>query len=218
MGYIPGKEDEYVVFVDNFVPTVDTNKTAWSIPDAEVTDMKAAYTAFKTAFAAARDPATRTSIAVAKKNAAMLELTAQLRQMVEFRIRRNPVIDAPALIGLGLKPFDTHPTPSPDPDTIPQIEVVLPAPRTLHIRFRAENSKRWGKPAGVHGIECLWVIADTPHTKIKDLLHSIFATKNPLELTFDEDERGKRVYFVVRWENGTVKKGKWSEIFNVIIP
>ncbi|MDR1398964.1 MAG: hypothetical protein LBJ41_03470 [Treponema sp.] len=218
MGYIPGKADKYVLFVDNFVPAVDTNKTAWGIPDAEVTTLKGAHTAFKTAFATAAEPATRTSVAVAVKNTAMAELTAQIRQMVEFRIRRNPVIDRPALIGLGLKPLDTHPTPIPDPDTIPQIEITMPAPRTLHIKFRAENAKRWGKPEGIHGIECLWVIADTPPAKIKDLLHSSFATKSPLELSFDEDERGKRVYFAVRWESGTVRKGKWSDVYNAIVP
>ena len=43
-------------------------------------------------------------------------------------------------------------------------------------------------------------------------------TKNPLDLSFDEDLRGKRVYFAVRWESGTVKKGPESEIFSAVIP
>jgi hypothetical protein len=41
---------------------------------------------------------------------------------------------------------------------------------------------------------------------------------SPLELTFDENERGKRVYFAVRWESGTVKKGPWSNILSAVIP
>jgi hypothetical protein len=52
----------------------------------------------------------------------------------------------------------------------------------------------------------------------RDLLHSAFATRSPLELTFDEDERRKRVYFAVRWESGTVKKCPWTDIFSAIIP
>jgi hypothetical protein len=62
------------------------------------------------------------------------------------------------------------------------------------------------------------VISDTPPTKLADLLHSSFSTHSPLELVFDEDQRGKRLYFAVRWENGTVKKGPWSDIYSVIIP
>jgi hypothetical protein len=37
-------------------------------------------------------------------------------------------------------------------------------------------------------------------------------------MTFDEDQRGKRLWFAVRWENGTVQKGKWSDIFSAVIP
>jgi hypothetical protein len=37
-------------------------------------------------------------------------------------------------------------------------------------------------------------------------------------MTFDEDQRGKRLYFAVRWETGAVKKGNWSDIFSAIIP
>jgi hypothetical protein len=53
---------------------------------------------------------------------------------------------------------------------------------------------------------------------VKDLLHSEFATRSPLELVFEEDERGKKGYFAARWESGTVKKGKWSDIFYAVIP
>jgi hypothetical protein len=93
-----------------------------------------------------------------------------------------------------------------------------PFPRTVQIKFRGINAPRWGKPEYVHGLECLWVISDTVLAKIEDLLHSSFSTHSPLELTFDEDQRGKRLYFAVRWENGTVKKGPWSDIYSAIIP
>jgi hypothetical protein len=62
------------------------------------------------------------------------------------------------------------------------------------------------------------VIADTPPVHVKELTHSEFATKNPLDLSFDEDQRGKRVYFAARWESGTVKKGPESDIFSAVIP
>jgi hypothetical protein len=88
----------------------------------------------------------------------------------------------------------------------------------LRFRFRRIGKKRWGKPAGVHGMELVWLISDRPPKELEELIHSAFATKSPLELTFKESERGKRLYFAVRWETGTVLKGEFSEIFSAIIP
>jgi hypothetical protein len=62
------------------------------------------------------------------------------------------------------------------------------------------------------------VISETAPAKIEDLLHSEFSTHSPLELVFDEDRRGKRLYFAVRWENGAAKKGLWSNIYSAIVP
>jgi hypothetical protein len=70
-------------------------------------------------------------------------------------------------------------------------------------------------------MECLWKLEETdeaPPNEVEELLHSSFATKSPLELTFKESERGKKLYYAVRWETGTVKKGKWSEILSAIVP
>jgi hypothetical protein len=67
-------------------------------------------------------------------------------------------------------------------------------------------------------MELVWLIADPPPAKVAELVHSAFATRSPLELVFEEDQRGKRLYFAVRWETGTVKKGKFSAIYSAIIP
>ncbi|MDR1212149.1 MAG: hypothetical protein LBK40_07960, partial [Spirochaetaceae bacterium] len=113
---------------------------------------------------------------------------------------------------------DTHPSPIPEPDDIPEVEAQTPLPRVLRFRFRRATMKRWGKPKGVHGMELVWLISDTPPKEVEELVHSAFATKSPLELTFKESERGKRLYYAVRWETNAMKKGKFSAIYSVIIP
>jgi hypothetical protein len=77
--------------------------------------------------------------------------------------------------------------------------------------------KRWDKPDDIHGMELVWHISDTPPKEVEELIRSSFATKSPMELTFKESERGKRLCYAVRWETGTVKKGKFSEIYSVVI-
>jgi hypothetical protein len=196
---------------------VAANKTRWGVPDDESTDLQSAQTAFKTLFAETQDPATRTSVVIAQRNDARAVLTAKARQMVEFRIRRNPAVTTADLIAIHLKPYNP-PSPVPPPTTIPEIEMETPHPRVLRIKFRVSGSRHLGKPAGVHGLECGWVIADAPPQHTRDLLNSSFATRNPLELVFDEDERGQRIYFAARWESGVGKKGLWSDIFSAVIP
>jgi hypothetical protein len=50
------------------------------------------------------------------------------------------------------------------------------------------------------------------------LSYSEFNTKPPFTLSFHGEQRGKTVYFALRWENTTGEKGPWSEIENAIIP
>jgi hypothetical protein len=45
-----------------------------------------------------------------------------------------------------------------------------------------------------------------------------FDTKTPVKLSFSGDQRGKTIYFALRWENNVGEKCPCSEIFNAIIP
>jgi hypothetical protein len=217
LDYIPTNLAGFILFIDDLVAAIIANKTRWDIPDNEATALQTAHAAFKALFAQSENPTTRTSVVIAQRNDARTALIQKIRQMVEFRIRRNPTVTTADLIAMHLKPYKP-PSPSPIPTTIPEIEIETPHPRVVRIKCRENAIKHWGKPAGIHGLECLWVMAETRPTHINDLLHSVFATRNPLELSFDEHERGKRIYFAARWESGTVKKGLWSDIFSAIIP
>jgi hypothetical protein len=151
------------------------------------------------------------------KNDAKRASKKAIQAFVNQYLRFPPVTDEDRT-AMGIPNYDTHPSPIPIPGDIPEVEAQTPLPRVLRFRFRRATMKRWGKPKDVHGMELVWVISDTPPTEIEQLIHSAFATKSPLELTFKESERGKRVYYAVRWETGTVKKGKSSEIYSAIIP
>jgi hypothetical protein len=185
------------------------------IPASARTKMADSYAVWSAAYTVFQGP--HTSVDTEAKNNAKKASKATIRNFVNQYLRFPPVSDEDRT-AMGIPNHDTHSSPIPRPEGIPMIEVLTPHPRIIHIRFRGENSKRWSKPQYVHGLECLWVIAETPPTEIEDLLHSAFTTANPLELSFKESERGKWVYFAVRWETGTSLKGDWSEIFNAIIP
>jgi hypothetical protein len=189
---------------------------AWThIPQAVLTAIADMYAAWYTAYAKFTGP--HTQVDTEAKNDAKKAAKKAIRAFVNQYLRFPPVTDEDRK-AMGIPNHDAHPSPIPVPGDIPEVDVQTPLPRVLRFRFRRVGMKRWGKPRDVHGMELVWIIADTPPAEVEELVHSAFATRSPLELTFKESERGKRVYFAARWETGTVKKGKFSAIYSAIIP
>jgi hypothetical protein len=215
--YIPTKEADFLDWSANLIAVSRENKTEWNLPEQPLADIETLHDEVK-ALHEKCQTTSYTKLDMQAKNEKKKALKKAEQTFVRNDLQNNDAMTNNGRAALRIPIYDQTPTPSPEPSTIPDMEVVTPLPRTIQIKFRAENAARWGKPQNVHGLECCWLIADSPPEKIEELLHSDFATRTPLELVFDEDRRGKRLYFAARWENGTVKKGKWSDIFSAVIP
>jgi hypothetical protein len=119
---------------------------------------------------------------------------------------------------MGIVIRDTTHTPINPPKSYPEFIIDTSIIRCLRILFWDFGSKSKAKPHGVHGSEIRWAILDHPPVSVEELIHSSFDTRSPFELMFDERERGKTVYFCLRWESTRGDKGPWSEIVMAIIP
>jgi hypothetical protein len=108
----------------------------------------------------------------------------------------------------------------PVPDTVPELEPRAGVPRQIVIPYRDKGSALRGKPKDVHGIEVRWELMDHPPVNIKnELTQSSFDTKSPLTLTFEESDRGRRIYMAGRWEiEREGIKGEFGDIVTTIIP
>jgi hypothetical protein len=71
------------------------------------------------------------------------------------------------------------------PQTALDAAIETPLPRMARVTFRALNAAQWGKIADADGLECWRAIAGVAPAKIEEPLHSDFAARNPIELTFD---------------------------------
>jgi hypothetical protein len=217
MRCIPTKETDFVDWSANLIAVSLAHKLEWKLSEDKLTEIQTLHTEVKTLHELCKT-ASYTKLDMQAKNEKK-RLLIQLEEVfIRNNLQNNDAMTDNGREALRIPIHDTTPTPHPVPDTIPEVEIATPHPRTVHIKFRDEHAMRWGKPQYVHGLECLWVTAETAPDKVKDLLHSEFATRSPLELVFEEDERGKKVYFAVRWENGSGKKGLWSDIMVAIIP
>jgi hypothetical protein len=166
---------------------------AWDhIPQAARDGLTAAEAAWTAAYAPTMGP--HTPQETREKNRVRKSVEHTLRGFVNRYLRFDPVSDEDR-DNMGIPNRDLIPTPVPSPEDVPEVEVSTPLPRTLRFKFRRMGAKRWGKPARVHGLELLWMIADAPPVKLDDFPHSAFSTRSPLELTFDEDQRGEAGIF-----------------------
>ncbi|MDR1375037.1 MAG: hypothetical protein LBJ24_08710 [Treponema sp.] len=218
--YIPSNDaafDNWFNFLNNYVAQkCGGTVPEWThIPGTARTALAGAYSVWHAARAVTLGP--RTKVDTEAKNDAKKAAKALLRPFVNQYLRYLPVTNEDRT-AMNIPNRSARSAPRPPPEDIPEVEVRTPNPRVLSFRFRRTNMKRWGKPLGVRGIELVWVFSGSPPGRVEDLTHSVSATKSPLELVFEEDQRGRRLYYAARWETATGKKGNFSEIFSAFVP
>jgi hypothetical protein len=173
---------------------------------------------FKLAFEDWVNPAKRTAEKTTALKAAENEFIPVYRQFYTAFIRDSPFVTDVDLTDMGFPLPSSGRHPAPDPTTGVEARVEWLNPGELLIHFKDKLLAGIAKPPGVHGAEFLWDILDEPPKKWNDLKNSVFSTRTPIRLFFEPEQRGKTVYFIIRWENTVGKKGPWSEIYKTTIP
>jgi hypothetical protein len=216
--FIPRKDGKCAEWIKKFIDYVSGNYADWGIPQETFDDVVILTEDFLAKYLVANIPATRTSPAVIEKNEARWAVEKGVRPMIKAYITYNSKVTDADRINMGLPIYKTTRTPAPVPVTYPHSDVDTSILRRLTIHFYDEGSRRKAKPAGVHGCVICWDIRDTPPATMDDLLRSSLDTRTPFTLSFEENQRGKTVWFCLCWENTTGAKGPWSEIVSAKIP
>jgi hypothetical protein len=217
MSLIPPREKNLVDWSENLIAVSIVHKKEWNLSEVKLVELQALHDEVKDLHELCQT-ASYTKLDMQVKNEKKQQLIHLIKVFVRNNLQNNDAMTDTGRKALGIPIYDNKHTPVPVPEGIPEIEVEMPHLRTLRIKFRDEHAERWGKPKRVHGVECIWEIMDEPPIRVKELSRVESATRSPLELTFEEHERGKRLYFAARWETGVKKKGRWSDIFSAIIP
>jgi hypothetical protein len=177
------------------------------------------YNRFGLTFEDWKDTSDRTIVKVAALDDAEADFITVYRQLYNGYLRSNPLVTDEDLISMGLP---KHPsgvrTPPQPPTTVVEATADTSVPATITVNYRDKNGKGTAKPKGVHGVEIAWEILGAQPTDWSQLTHSAFDTRTPAQLVFSGEQRGKTLYFALRWENNRGDKGPWSVIYNAIIP
>jgi hypothetical protein len=217
--FLPRKDADFLQWVVNFSTALAKIAARVGFPDQAYQQLSTLKNTFSSKLQIAEAPETRTKPAIKDKDIAREDLEKNLRQAIGEYLTRNHLLTGVDRANLGLPIYKTGRTPSPRATDAPDVEVDTSTIGRLTVHFfKKGGSHRKGKPAGQHCAELVYIISDTPPTRWDELIHSVIDTNSPLELTFENDRRGKTVYFALRWENTRGEKGPWSEIMSAIIP
>jgi hypothetical protein len=217
--YIPAKDKDFLTMVVTLLKNLFQILARIGFPDEEYQTLATRRNDFAEKLEVTEEPATRTAVTVEAKNKARKLLERTVRDDVKAYIMYNKLVTDEDRKAMGLPIHKNGRTPAPVETDAPDAEVDTSHIGRLNILFYEKGHKhRKGKPAGQHGAEIAWIQRDTPPTRWDELLHSNIDTNSPFTLVFENDLRGKTVYFALRWENTRGEKGPWSDIQSAIIP
>jgi hypothetical protein len=214
--FVPRPDAGFDEWQDNLTIKVAVRAPALSIPPDAVEALQTKKARWTAAFVAAENPATRTKLTVIEKQEARKDYEAALRVFVKSYLAYNPAVTDVDREDFEIPVHKTTRTPAPKADKAPYVTAIAHGPRQVRFDFGAEQGST-AKPAGQHGVEIASVIADAK-PPLRQLAHSNFDTHTPLILTFEDEERGKTLWYAARWENTRGAKGPWGEIVSVVIP
>jgi hypothetical protein len=162
----------------------------------------------RTAYAGAPTKANHT-----EKEKCKTEGLALMRKFAREYIRNNPKMSDGHKQDLGVSPGDKEPSPVGTPDAGPESEAEINAksPGVVKVRYLG------AKPYGVDRIEIAWDLSGDAVDSPDLLPHKETFSRNPWEHTFRHDDRGKKLYYSLRY---LTKEGEshWSDVREVIVP
>jgi hypothetical protein len=217
--WIPAKQEEFVDFCHVWLEELEDEAkvTAFGWDKPTVMTLRAAINGFLAgwdAFKKVNSTYNRT-----KKDELKDQAKHDMEDFADRFVRFNNKMSEADKNRLGVYTRDSKPSPVPAPGTIPvprKIDTSFPRQVTFFVKDSAAENN--AKPEGIRGVEMCWGFMDHPPAEKEELLHSAFSSSNRIRLTFKESDRGKRLYFIFRWESTSDKKGEFGEIYWVIVP
>lgn len=214
--YIPHSFNALASWLSNFWSYLNENLQRFGIAESKLTVLEAQIEAYRIANEKAEHPNAGKADRLDRKEKAGV-VSQTVRSFVNEYLRYNSAVTDDDRINLGLHVPDTKPTAMTKPETWPLVTVRSIGPRQLRLDWHDSDSSSRAKPSGIHGCEIRHAILDSPPASNDDLLRSEFSTRSSHVFVFDESQRGKIIYFCLRWESTRGEKGPWSEIISAVI-
>jgi hypothetical protein len=216
--YIPARDVDLVAWSTNFKTLITATPTAYGLVAGDATAYGTLDTTWQSAYTAATNPATRTPVTIAAKDAAKTALIFKARELAT-KVQATPAVTNAQKISLGLSPRGTSNTPVPAPVTkpLPFVVQLSGLSHVLQVRDVTTPTSR-AKPPGAICAQVWAKIGTTPPVSAADCVQLGVYTKPFLTLDFDGADAGKQAYYFTRWQTRTGLTGPWSDLISATIP
>jgi hypothetical protein len=209
--YIPPKDADLALWAQNFADLIDASPALYGLLPADAVAIFTANLTFQTAFVVATNPATRTTVSIAAKNAAKVALITLARTYAS-QIRINPGVTNADKLDLGLNLPNGSPAPIPPPATWPLLALPTAGPGLHEVRYADSSSPASrAKPPLVVQLQLFRgvAVAAIVDPLLCDFLAAV--TKNPYQSIFtDLADAGKVATYFGRWLTRSGELGPWS--------
>jgi hypothetical protein len=223
--WMPRKREEQLKMAMNWnVAIKSKGKSMWRMDAETVAEFEEAVMSAETENA--RLPEKRNAGTNVLLKEAFDKLTKMMRD-IKRRYLLNPPVSNADLANLGIKQKDTSPTPIAAPSKPAIGDLYFPAVGLVEIRkIRAVGAKASDRADYGVRIYCGILCAEDQKSKYRiterpktgdDLVHSEFTRRKTHRFDFP-NERGKEVFFCLRYENSKGQTGLWGKIISAFIP
>ena len=230
--WLPRRREEQIAMAKNWTSVIDSNKTAWSIQDSDISELNNLIDRAREILDKAMS-AERTLTITAQCKEAFDNMVACMRKIKSRKFFSPPLADSD-FISLGLNPPDTTRSPIAVPTGQAIAEITYPGPHLLmlHIKSlegtladpRADYGFRLYFGILPHGGATIEQVAGPkrylPRAPISgsELPNSQFTRRRKELFVFSPEDSGSTVYFCIRYENPKGQAGPWGPVFSAIIP
>jgi hypothetical protein len=215
--WLPTSRDDILAMAMAWITVCTPKQSDWNILVTALTELANLRGFARNALEKAKNETTRTPVTNAQCKEAFDALIAFMRDFKRRYFLTPPLLDSD-YISLGLKPHDTHPTPSPAPTAQVMVETYLVGRHELGVRIVYITGDPRDKANGGYRI---WysVVApgETPPKAPKELRQSFYTQRKKDLIEFEFGDSGSTVYFAVQVENDG-KKGGWGPMVSALIP
>lgn len=214
--YIPAPDADLLAWATNFSVLITASPATYGLIAGDATATATALSAFSTALSAATNPATRTSVTIATKDTARVNLVALVRTQVA-KIQSTLTVTPTQKTNLGITVRITTRTPINPPTTRPLMSNVQSNGSILAMRLNDElTPDARAFPVGVILCEVYMRTGTTGGDDLTnyDLLASTGRSVNLLDVSAVTP--GTTMHFITRWISRRGEPGPQSLVVSQI--
>lgn len=215
--FIPTADEDFSVFVNNFVNYVAAHAVNLGVAPATATALSNGLLLWTDSLAAHETAQIAATSARTVKDSARDALTIITRTTAR-QIQANPTVtdEVRTLMGLPVRDDTRSKPPVPTTKPIGQVDTSQRLQHTIHWRDESMPNSR-AKPIGVRGAEIWVLVGPTPPNDPAQAHFVALDTASPYLLAHEATDAGKLAHYLLRWMNTRGEPGPWSETLSATI-